>query len=160
MNNHSCQSRKPPPAGWARGGATLICFEAEECGRELERLAVGRSAGAARPPVDPVPAPGKEFVVAPDGNDANPGTDACPFATLLRARDAVRALIGRAGRPTGSMAVVLKPGEYLLRGPLVLTAQDARFWRESASDRYRSRTLGSTATSPAAIFLAISPRDA
>ncbi|MBT3291511.1 MAG: hypothetical protein HN380_29470, partial [Victivallales bacterium] len=30
------------------------------------------------------------FYVAPNGSDANPGTEAKPFATLIRARDAVR----------------------------------------------------------------------
>ena len=33
-----------------------------------------------------------DFYVAPDGSDANPGTSAKPFASLERARDAVRAL--------------------------------------------------------------------
>ena len=32
------------------------------------------------------------FWVAPDGSDANPGTKAEPFATLERARQAVRAV--------------------------------------------------------------------
>ncbi|MGA2660073.1 MAG: hypothetical protein ABSH34_21430, partial [Verrucomicrobiota bacterium] len=33
-----------------------------------------------------------DFFVAPTGNDANPGTADRPFATLERARDAVRQL--------------------------------------------------------------------
>jgi len=33
-----------------------------------------------------------EFHVAPEGNDANPGTRNAPFATLEAARDAVRNL--------------------------------------------------------------------
>ena len=33
-----------------------------------------------------------EFHVAPSGSDDNPGTQAAPFATLERARDAVRTL--------------------------------------------------------------------
>ena len=33
-----------------------------------------------------------EFHVAPNGSDDNPGTHAAPFATLERARDAVRTL--------------------------------------------------------------------
>ncbi|MBQ7814910.1 MAG: hypothetical protein IJ387_10520, partial [Thermoguttaceae bacterium] len=32
-----------------------------------------------------------EFFVSPNGNDANAGTENAPFATLERARDAVRA---------------------------------------------------------------------
>ncbi|MFW6162722.1 MAG: hypothetical protein ACODAJ_08110, partial [Planctomycetota bacterium] len=35
-----------------------------------------------------------DFVVATDGDDANPGTRRRPFATLARARDAVRERIG------------------------------------------------------------------
>lgn len=31
-----------------------------------------------------------EFFVSPDGDDGNPGTKAQPFATLERARDAIR----------------------------------------------------------------------
>lgn len=34
---------------------------------------------------------GADFVVAPGGSDGNPGTRARPFATLARARDALRA---------------------------------------------------------------------
>ena len=40
-----------------------------------------------------------DFHVAPRGSDANPGTEAQPFATLQRARDAVRAT--RAARSAG-----------------------------------------------------------
>ena len=35
-------------------------------------------------------AAGAEFYVAPNGNDANSGTAAEPFATVAKARDAVR----------------------------------------------------------------------
>ena len=34
-----------------------------------------------------------EFYVAADGDDTNPGTEAQPFATVGKARDAVRSLI-------------------------------------------------------------------
>jgi hypothetical protein len=38
-------------------------------------------------------ADGADFYVAPNGNDANPGTDAAPFATVAKARDAVRQMV-------------------------------------------------------------------
>lgn len=36
------------------------------------------------------PLPAAEFFVSPSGNDTNPGTEAKPFATLERGRDAAR----------------------------------------------------------------------
>jgi hypothetical protein len=38
-----------------------------------------------------------EFHVAPDGNDSNPGTEEAPFASIYRARDAIRELKGAGG---------------------------------------------------------------
>ncbi len=58
--------------------------------------------------------------VAPDGSDANPGTKARPFATLERARDALRA----AGQPGGA-TVWVKGGTYTCLKGLVLEAQDS-----------------------------------
>lgn len=66
---------------------------------------------------------GAEFHVAPNGNDANPGTAERPFATLTRARDAVRALKAK-GPLAGAVRVVVGGGNYALDGPLVLTAED------------------------------------
>jgi hypothetical protein len=64
------------------------------------------------------------FYVSPRGADANPGTRAKPFATLQRARDAVRAR--RAGQPERRpAAVVLLGGTHVLAEPLVLTSQDS-----------------------------------
>lgn len=62
--------------------------------------------------------------VSPQGADTNPGTAARPFATLAKARDAVRAL-KRGGLPEGGVAVQLEPGTYVLSEPFVLTAADA-----------------------------------
>src|ERR1700679_331741 len=54
-----------------------------------------------------------EFHVAPDGSDANPGTAARPFATLERARDAVRAQkVG--GVPADRLTVIIHGREYRL----------------------------------------------
>ncbi|MFG1672936.1 RICIN domain-containing protein [Micromonospora sp. NPDC049282] len=49
------------------------------------------------------------FYVAPDGNDANPGTIQSPFRTLQRARDVVRTV--NAGM-TGDINVFLRGGTY------------------------------------------------
>jgi len=64
----------------------------------------------------------QEFFVAPNGDDANPGTMQRPFATVLGARDAVRR-IGRATQePT---TIYLRQGVYYLDEPLALTAEDS-----------------------------------
>ena len=63
-----------------------------------------------------LPAFGQPYYVAPDGNDTNPGTLGKPFASLLRAQQAVRQKLG---------AVFLRGGTYYLPEPLVFTAQDS-----------------------------------
>ena len=65
------------------------------------------------------------FYVAPDGSDANPGTESRPFGTLERARDAVRALKGAGLLPEGGVTVFIRGGRYELPGPLALTAEDS-----------------------------------
>ena len=64
-----------------------------------------------------------EFYVAPDGNDGNPGTKERPFATLARARDAVREVKGRV--PRENITVLLRGGVYRLADTLVLTLADS-----------------------------------
>lgn len=56
------------------------------------------------------------YVVAPNGNDSNPGTLAQPFATLQRAQQAVRQSKG---------TVQLRGGVYYLPQTLVFTAEDS-----------------------------------
>lgn len=68
-------------------------------------------------------APATEFHVAPNGNDANPGTAAQPFATPAKARDAARAA-------TGSRTIHLAAGRYFLTEPLKLDDRDSgTIWR-------------------------------
>ena len=71
--------------------------------------------------------------VAPDGNDAWPGktpapndakTDG-PFATLERARDAIRALKQAGTLPKGGVEVVVRGGPYALAKPFELIAGDS-----------------------------------
>ncbi len=61
--------------------------------------------------------------VAPDGDDANTGTAEKPFATLNRARDAIRELRDTRAA-TGRCRVIVADGAYTLTEPFVLTPED------------------------------------
>ena len=65
-----------------------------------------------------------DFYVAPTGNDADPGSREKPFATLSRARDAIRALKAQ-GPLTEPVHVNVADGAYSLTGPLVLGPADS-----------------------------------
>ena len=64
------------------------------------------------------------FHVSPTGRDANPGTAAAPFATLSRARDAIRALKKATPALPGGATVVVHAGTYWLPEPFELGAED------------------------------------
>ena len=64
-----------------------------------------------------------DFYVAPGGNDRSPGTKDAPFATLTRARDAIREL-KKAG-PNRDLRVLLRGGTYRLRETVVFSLQDS-----------------------------------
>ncbi|MCX6908563.1 MAG: right-handed parallel beta-helix repeat-containing protein, partial [Verrucomicrobia bacterium] len=64
-----------------------------------------------------------EFHVALTGNDANPGTQSKPFATLERARDAARQ--SKIQNPKSKIEVVVRGGTYELARPFELTAADS-----------------------------------
>ena len=66
---------------------------------------------------------GAELYVAPTGNDSNPGTKSQPFATLERARDAVRAT--RASTPEIACRIVVGSGTYRLDQTLVFDRRDS-----------------------------------
>ena len=74
---------------------------------------------------------GATYIVAPDGNDGWSGLSAepnaartdGPFATIARARDAVREARGRG--QAGPFAVELRGGVYVLSEPLVFTPEDS-----------------------------------
>ena len=53
-----------------------------------------------------------DFWVAPDGKDTDPGTKERPFATLARARDAVRAL--RQAELGRDILVLFRSGTYVM----------------------------------------------
>jgi hypothetical protein len=63
-----------------------------------------------------------EFFVAPNGDDAAPGTERRPFLTLEQARDAVRTL-GDDVRE--DIIVSIKAGDYHVTKPLLLTEADS-----------------------------------
>ncbi len=67
---------------------------------------------------------GGTFYVAPQGSDANPGTQEKPFATPAKAQAEVRALIAK-GLPEGGVKVLLREGKYYLPQTLVFTPADS-----------------------------------
>lgn len=70
------------------------------------------------------PAHAAEFYVAPAGNDSSPGTKEKPFATVARARDAVRSLRGDA-RTKLAVTVFLRQGTHFLAETLRLGPADS-----------------------------------
>ncbi|MBM3890450.1 MAG: right-handed parallel beta-helix repeat-containing protein, partial [Verrucomicrobia bacterium] len=64
-----------------------------------------------------------EIHVAPNGNDANPGASAKPFATLERARDAARQ--SKIQNPKSKIEVIVRGGTYELTRPFELAAADS-----------------------------------
>ncbi len=76
---------------------------------------------------DPVPQAAQTakgmFWVATNGNDANAGTSAAPFATLARAQEAVRAFLASGGK--GKIVVNVRGGTYRLSEPLRFGPQDS-----------------------------------
>jgi hypothetical protein len=67
---------------------------------------------------------GAELTVSPQGSDDHPGTEAQPFATLERARDAIRSLKAKGPLPEGGVTVEVRGGAYQLEKPLELTEAD------------------------------------
>lgn len=75
--------------------------------------------------------------VAPRGDDANPGTEAKPFATLERARDEIRRLRTEGEVPAAGFVVEIHGGVYELSRPFELSEEDGG--TEDAPVVYRSR---------------------
>src|ERR1041385_3107729 len=72
-----------------------------------------------------LPGAGSELYVATNGNDANAGTRAKPFATLERARDAVRQLRRESKPAKSGVTVWLRGGDYIRTNALELIAADS-----------------------------------
>jgi hypothetical protein len=64
-----------------------------------------------------------DFHVSPRGHDQNPGTEARPFATLTRARDAVREL--KKTQPARDYVVTIHGGIYRVHETIVFTLSDS-----------------------------------
>jgi len=64
------------------------------------------------------------FFVATDGNDANPGTEAKPFATLQHARDTVRRL-KQTAPVSESVSVTIRGGIYQINASLEFDGRDS-----------------------------------
>ncbi len=69
--------------------------------------------------------PEADFYVAVKGDDANPGTQAKPFATVARARDAVRQSNKATLQAAKPIKVFIGGGFYSLKEPLVFTPEDS-----------------------------------
>jgi hypothetical protein len=64
-----------------------------------------------------------EFFVSPEGNDANPGTEAAPFQTLEKAKESVRVQSGKTHQQP--VVVNIKGGNYYLENPVVFSSKDS-----------------------------------
>ncbi len=65
------------------------------------------------------------FFVAPDGDDAHGGTEEAPFASLTRARDAIRALKAAGDYPSEGVQIMLRGGRHFLTETFVLEPEDS-----------------------------------
>lgn len=87
-----------------------------------------------------------DVYVSPSGSDQNDGSEAKPFLTFERARDAVRELKRSGSFPTGGLTVWLRGGDFVRTNALELTDADSGgadgpiTWR--ARDNERVRLLG------------------
>ena len=80
---------------------------------------------ASQSDVETPPTPGmRDFYVSPHGDDAHPGTEAHPFATLARAQRTVRRVTSQVPS-TGSIHIWLADGTYYLDSPLTFESQDS-----------------------------------
>lgn len=66
-----------------------------------------------------------DFFVAPNGNDTHSGSRTKPFATLERARDAIRGLQQNSKLPPRGLTVWLRGGDFVRTNALELTAADS-----------------------------------
>lgn len=108
--------RRTTPS-WTRRCICVIALGAAVLAAAASSASAGPAAGrAAHSPTS--------FWVAPGGSDAWPGTAGKPFATLQRARDAVRALPAGV-RHSHDITVFVRGGHYRLSRPLVLEPQDS-----------------------------------
>lgn len=68
---------------------------------------------------------GAVFYISNNGDDSNSGTEAAPFRTLEKARDAIRQLKKGSGLPEGGVTVYLRGGTYNRSESFLLEEQDS-----------------------------------
>lgn len=103
-------------------------WEAEDRGRELSRIEKGlpaRDPKASRTKLPKRPAPALRLFVSPQGSDTNPGTKERPFASLKRAREALRTAKAKGIKAKGGATVVLRGGLYRIKESLMLSKEDS-----------------------------------
>ncbi|HUF10629.1 MAG TPA: right-handed parallel beta-helix repeat-containing protein [Rhodothermales bacterium] len=77
------------------------------------------------PVIAPAQPTSLEFFVAPNGNDGAAGSIDAPFASLERARDAMRAAKESGGLPEGGATITLREGTYRLTSTFRLDERDS-----------------------------------
>lgn len=63
--------------------------------------------------------------VATNGNDSNNGSEAQPFATVAKAKEAIRAMNASNSLPEGGVTVYLRGGTYYMDEGMTFTAEDS-----------------------------------
>lgn len=84
----------------------------------------GNNGGAVTPGGDPSMAAAKLYV-APNGNDSNDGSEGAPFATIQKAKDAIRAMNAGGTLPDGGVTVFLRGGTYYVSEGMNFTEADS-----------------------------------
>ena len=67
----------------------------------------------------------RDFYIAKNGSDKNPGTKSKPFATLEKARDAVRTFKTENGMPKQGFTIWLRQGKYSIQKTFELNETDS-----------------------------------
>ena len=95
--------------------------------KRIERGLPARDPVAYRVGLPMLPEPAAVFHVACDGSDAGDGSEARPFRTLARARDAVRQLkkSNNGVLPGGGVRILVGGGEYAVKDTWKLDAEDS-----------------------------------
>lgn len=102
--------------------------EAEQRINEIGRVVAGlppRDPSASKTPLPEWPEPSVVLYVAPDGDDAGPGSSVQPFGTLEGARDALRRIRSEGGVAQGGAAVIVRGGHYRVVQTFTLEEEDS-----------------------------------
>lgn len=107
---------------WARDLAERRATETKRMGQGLP----GRDPEAYRLKLPELPEPGLVLHVSPGGNASGDGTDAKPYGSLAKARDAIREVKKKRGAlPKGGVKIILADGVYKTAETFRLSAEDS-----------------------------------